>query len=54
MDPDETAPIGAVSSGSTRFVKAALVTFQQTSIVVIGTLKANTRTMTSSAVISCS
>ena len=30
MDPDQTAPIGAVRSGSTLFVGKASKTFQQT------------------------
>ena len=30
MDPDQTAPIGAVRSGSTLFVGQASKTFQQT------------------------
>ena len=40
MDADETAPIGAVSSGSTPFVQEASKTFRQgqnqTIFVVIG------------------
>ena len=45
MDPDETAPIGAVGSESTLFVGKASKTFQQTTktveLVVIGALRVN-------------
>ena len=41
MDPDQTAPIGAVCSGSTLFVGKASKTFQQTTFVVIGILRVN-------------
>ena len=43
MDPDQTAPIGAVWSGSTLFVKEACENFSrrqdQTTFVLIGALR---------------
>ena len=43
VDPEQTAPIGAVCSGSTLFIMEASWTFQQTrnqtTYVVIGTVK---------------
>ena len=45
MDPDRTAPTGAVQSGSMLFVKEASKTFQQTTkqtrFVVINDLRVN-------------
>ena len=47
MEPDKTAPIRAVLSGSTLFVEEASKTFQQTkkadNFVVIGALRVNTK-----------
>ena len=39
VDPEQTAPIGAVWSGSTLFVIEAYQTFQQTTFVVMGALR---------------
>ena len=39
VDPDQTAPIGAVRSGSTLFVIEASQTFQQTTFVRFGALR---------------
>ena len=36
MDPDQTAPIGAVCYDSTLFVKEASKTFKQMTFVMIG------------------
>ena len=47
VEPDKTAPIGAVLSGSTLFVVGASKTFQQTkkadNFVVIGAFRVNTK-----------
>ena len=43
VDPDQTAPTGSLESGSTLFVEEASKTFQQTTFVVIGTLRVNYR-----------
>ena len=39
MDPDQTAPIGAVRSGSTLFVTEATETFYRMTFVAIGPLR---------------
>ena len=39
MGPDQTAPIGAVWSGSTLLAKEAAKTFQQTTSFLIGSLR---------------
>ena len=42
MDPEQTAPIGAVCSGPTLFAIEATQTFQQATFVAIGALRVNT------------